>query len=213
MEEKNSKFSELKTKLNNGFEKVGMLTRLQRLLICVATFALIMGGYYYFVLMPKNTQLKTLKNQHQSQVDKLNVYKRRAASLIAFEKQMAEKQEAFSLAMGALPDKRELPSLLTGISRAGSKAGLMFHLFQPDKETDREFYTEIPVSIKVEGQYHQITDFFFQITKLNRIVNIDDVVVKALKGSQNLEMSCKAVTYMFLEKTEPETSQGRRGKK
>ncbi len=114
--------------------------------------------------------------------------------------------------MQALPDKRELPSLLTGISKAGSDAGLKFYLFQPAKEVNKEFFNEIPISIKVEGRYHQITDFLFQITKLSRIVNINNVNVKSKKGGKILGMSCRAVTYMFVEKTKTKNKQKRKKK-
>lgn len=130
----------------------------------------------------------------------LATYKKRADEIIIYEKKMAETLESFNEAMKALPDKKEIPSLLTGISRAGSNAGLAFHLFQPESEVNKEFYSEIPVSIKVEGRYHQIADFFFQVLQLNRIVTLNDVAVKSKPDGQTLEMSCKAVTYMFLEK-------------
>ncbi|MBU1196275.1 MAG: type 4a pilus biogenesis protein PilO [Proteobacteria bacterium] len=203
MAEENQKITELKEKLNLVFEKIGTLTILQRLLICVATFALIGGAYYYFIIMPRYDQLKKLESTYQAQVNQLNIFKQRASQILKYEKLMAQKQEEFSIAMRALPDKRELPSLLTGISKAGSDAGLIFHLFQPDTEINREFYKEIPVSIKLEGKYHQITDFFYQISRLNRIVNINNVEVKSDKGGKSLVMTCKAVTYMFVEKKEP----------
>ncbi len=213
MGEENNKLSELKEKLNVLFDKIGALTKIQRLLICVVTFAIIGGAYYYFVFMPKNDELKKLNKQYQAQVEKLNRYKRGAAQLLKYEKLMSQKQEEFNQAMGALPDKRELPSLLTSISRAGSKAGLVFHLFKPDKEIPKAFYQEIPVSIKVEGSYHQITDFFYQITRLNRIVNINQVDVRSKNDTGAIEMTCKAVTYMFVEKKEADTTKKRKRKK
>ncbi len=213
MSEENQNISEIKEKLNSAFEKIGALTIVQRLIVCIATFAVIGGTYYYFIAMPKHDELKELDQKYQAQVKKLNTFKARAAEILKYEKLMAQKQEQFSIAMRALPDNRELPSLLTGISKAGSDAGLIFHLFQPTKEINREFYKEIPVSIKVEGRYHQITDFFLQISRLNRIVNINKVNVKSKKGAKNLEMSCQAVTYMFLEKKEPQNNKKRKRKK
>lgn len=203
MAEENQKITEIKEKLNLVFEKIGTLTIVQRLAICVVTFVLIGGAYYYFVIMPKHDELKKLESTYQAQVNQLNTFKQRASQILKFEKLMAQKQEEFSVAMRALPDKRELPSLLTAISKAGSDAGLIFHLFQPDTEINREFYKEIPVSIKLEGKYHQITDFFYQVNRLNRIVNINNVEVKSDKGGKSLVMTCKAVTYMFVEKKEP----------
>ncbi|WP_299978570.1 type 4a pilus biogenesis protein PilO [Desulfobacula sp.] len=208
-----NKINETKKKLRAFSEKVGALTKVQRLLICVVTFAVIGGAYYYFVFMPKHEELENVKKNYESQLNVLSTYKRRAAEIVKYEKLMAEAQEEFNLAMKALPDKRELPSLLTGISKAGSDAGLEFHLFQPANEVSKEFYKEIPVSIKVEGRYHQLTDFFFQIIGLNRIVNINNVDVKSKKDGKILEMNCKAVTYMFVEKKEPVDKNKRKRKK
>lgn len=213
MSNEKNKINELKEKAGIVFEKVGALTRLQRLLICLVTFAIIGGAYYYFVFMPKHEELKNLEKIYNTQLNKLENYKKRAAEILKYEKLMAATQEEFNLAMRALPDKREIPSLLTGISKAGSDAGLSFLLFQPEKEISREFYKEIPVSIKVEGRYHQITNFFFQITRLNRIVNINDVSVKGNKNGTILEMTCKAVTYMFVEKQDPDNTNKKTGKK
>ncbi len=214
MSDKKNKMKEVTEKFDVFFEKVGNFTKIQRLLICVITFALMGGAYYYFIFMPKYEELKKVQSLYQSRVDTLATYKRRAAEINKYEKLMAQTQEKFNIAMQALPDKRELPSLLTGISHAGSNAGLAFHLFKPDNEINKEFYKEIPVSIKVVGRYHQITDFFYQITKLNRIVNINDVFINNTKSSRDLEMSCKAVTYMFVEQKEiPKTSKQKRKKK
>ena len=213
MSKENSKIKGFLEKFGVLFEKIGGLTKVQRLLICLLTFALIGGSYYYFIFMPKHEELKKVDDQYQRQVKTLATYKKRASEIIKYEKLMVQTQEEFNAARKALPEKRELPSLLTGISNAGSNAGLAFHLFKPDKEVNRDFYKEFSISIKVVGGYHQITDFFYQITRLNRIVNINDVHVKSGKSSKKLEMSCKAVTYMFVEKKELQDKNKRKKRK
>jgi len=213
MSREKSKTNKTKEKLSVFFEKIGALTKVQRLLICLVTFAAIGGAFYYFIFVPKNDELKKLEQHYQSRVKQLSTYKRRASEILKYEKLMAQAQKEFNIAMRALPDKRELPSLLTGISKAGSDAGLAFHLFKPEKEINKEFYKELPVSIKVVGRYHQISDFLFQIIRLNRIVNIDNVHLKSQKGGKILEMSCKAVTYMFVEKKVPEKTNKQKRKK
>ncbi len=213
MSKENSKIKEFLAKFGVLFEKIGGLTKVQRLLICLLTFALIGGTYYYFIFMPKHEELKKVDDQYQRQVKTLATYKKRASEIIKYEKLMVQTQEEFNAARKALPEKRELPSLLTGISNAGSNAGLAFHLFKPDKEVNRDFYKEFSISIKVVGGYHQITDFFYQITRLNRIVNINGVHVKSGKSSKKLEMTCKAVTYMFVEKKELQDKNKRKRRK
>ncbi len=199
-----NKIQEFKGKLAIVLEKVGMLPRAQRVLICIVTFAIIGGVYYYFVLMPRQDEYIQVEKILKTQTELLSTYKKQAEEINIYEKKMAETLEDFNEAMKALPDKREIPSLLTGVSSAGSNAGLAFLLFQPENEISKEFYSEIPVSIKVEGKYHQIADFFFQVLHLNRIVAIKDVDVKNKQDGQALEMSCKAVTYMFVEKQTPQ---------
>ncbi len=195
------KIEEFQKRVETGFEKIGALSKIQRLLICVATFAVIGGAYYYFFFIPTHEELKRIKTEYTNLSNQLATYKRKAAKLPKMEKLIKAKREEFHIAMKALPDKKEIPSLLRTVSKAGTNSGLAFHLFQPQAEATQTFYSEIPVSIKVQGGYHQITDFFFQVSKLNRIVNINNVKMVKKGDDPYIDMSCKAVTYMFVEAT------------
>ena len=182
------------------FERIGKLTRIQRLLICVGTFALIGGGYFYFIYLPKSEELNRVKQEYQAQSEKLKIFQSKARALPKWEKKMKEVEAEFNVATKALPDKREIPAMLTGVSKAGSNAGLEFLLFQPEAELNKEFYKEIPLSMKVEGSFHQIADFFFQLAHMNRIINITKMSMDQKKqGPDLIEMSCTAVTYMFVD--------------
>lgn len=200
-----AKFAEKTTAF---FTRIGKLTKIQRLLICLGTFALIGGGYFYFVYLPKSQELNRAKQEYQTQSEKLKSFQMKAKALPTWEKKMKEVEEEFNIATRALPDKRELPTTLTGVSKAGSNAGLEFLLFQPEPEQDKEFYKEIPLSMKVEGSYHQIADFFFQVAHMNRIINITKMSMDQKKqGPDLIEMSCTAVTYMFVDA--PKKDQGK----
>lgn len=218
MAEKNKKQigEMLQMKLDAVFSEIGKLTLVQRLLIPIVTFLLIGGVYYYFVFAPKHETLQAVRTELTTQKNKLSNYKIKAKSLAKFEKRMKEAQEKFNIAMKALPDKKELPSLLTEISKAGSNAGLEFFLFQPATAVNKEFYKEIPISMTVDGRYHQVADFFFQVAGLNRIVNIQDVSIAAATKNQGqmgaIRMKCSAVTYMFSEQSD-EDDKGKKNKK
>jgi type IV pilus assembly protein PilO len=203
----------MQQKMAAGFEQVGKLSRLQRVFICLATLLLIGGGYYYFIFMSKYTQLQQAAQTLEAQTNKRDIVKRKASSLKKWEDNMAQVEEAFYIATRALPDKKEVPSLLKSVSRAGSSAGLSVVLFQPDPEVNRDFYREIPLSMKVEGSFHQIADFFFQVSRLNRIVNIKNISMRRNRTASGvIDMSCNAVTYMFVE-AGPDTQQGKKKKK
>lgn len=116
----------------------------------------------------------------------------------------------------ALPEKEDIPSLLAGISQSGQDSGLEFVLFQPNAEVLQDFYAEIPVSINVTGEYHNVAAFFDRVSRLSRIVDIKDIemtpvsdlktVRKSSAGSSQavpaniLSTRCTAVTYKFVEK-------------
>lgn len=112
---------------------------------------------------------------------------------------MEDAEEQFKIVMRALPENEEIPTLLTGISMAGKESGLNFILFQPKPEDKKDFYAEIPVEMKVTGDYHGVATFFESVAELNRIVNIRNINMMPDKESSNLAATCTAVTYKFIE--------------
>ncbi len=199
----NTKKNEIKGRIASFFEKIGGLSKVQRLLICIVTIAVLGGSYYYFIFLPKNNELKIVRAEYKTHINKLKTFKIKAKALKKYETKMALVQGEFDIAMKALPEKKELPSLLRGVSKAGSNAGLVFQLFQPAPVINKEFYKIIPISMKVEGDFYQIADFFSQVAVLNRIVNINDMSMGVDKKNPGLiRMNCSAVTYMFSESKE-----------
>jgi type IV pilus assembly protein PilO len=119
--------------------------------------------------------------------------------------------------MKALPEKKEIPTLLASVSRSGQDAGLEFLLFQPKNENNKDFYAEIPVAIEVTGSYHNVALFFDKVARLSRIVNIDNINLTAQKAKEagkglSLKTSCTAITYRFIE-SEGKKKKGKKKKK
>ena len=184
------------------FEKAGNISKLHRILICVATFIVITGSFVYFLYLPKFEKLNQLKSEHKNLENKLVSTKKKAAQLNKYREKMKIAEAQYKIAMKALPDKKEIPSLLTSISEAGKEAGLEFLLFQPISEINKDFYAEIPVSIKVAGNYHNVGLFFDNVSRLYRIVNIKNIVIATTRDGKGLNTSCTAVTYRFVDKAE-----------
>jgi type IV pilus assembly protein PilO len=182
------------------FEKVAAIGRLQRMLICVALFLILGGSFYMFFYKPKSEELNKLRDEYEVLQTKLFRARAVAKDLEAFEKKYEEAQMKFKLALRLLPEKQEIPSLLEGVSKSGKDSGLEFQFFQPSPERNRGFYAEIPVSIRIQGGYHNIALFFDRIAKLPRIVNVLNVAIQAPAATPGiLNASCTAVTYRFLE--------------
>jgi len=191
----------------SGFSKV------QKILIVVGIFVLAGGGFAYFSYYPKYKEITRLA-QEQMKLDKdLARSKKKAAEYEAYKRKMAQAEERFRKALQALPEKKEIPSLLTNISRSGQDTGLEFLLFQPQAEVQKEFYAEIPVSIQVDGSYHNVAMFFDKVARLSRIVNIHNLQMNAQKNPGELRTACTAVTYRFVEAPPPKKEDGKKKKK
>jgi len=186
--------------LNPVFENVSKLTQVQRILICGVTFVLVVGLFLWFSYLPRFDRITQLEDELQTAKTKLTTAQRNAMQLNSYREKMKKAEADFNNAKKALPEKQEIPSLLTSISRSGQDVGLEVLLFQPMPEASQEFYAEIPLSLRVAGDYHQVGRFFDKVSKLSRIVNLKNIRMSATKDDEELETSCTAVTYKFLER-------------
>jgi type IV pilus assembly protein PilO len=204
--------SKFKNFLLEKTEKIGKLPKLYRILICLGIFLLLIGPFFYFFYQPKVKKIDQLKSEHKTLETKLGKARAKAEQLKQLQDKLKKAETAFKVAVKKLPEKKEIPSLLSSISRSGHDAGLEFLLFEPRKEVIKEFYAEIPVSIIVTGNYHKTALFFDKVSRLYRIVNIDNIKMTATKESNKLNTSCTALTYRFVE-TKPKTKDKKKKKK
>ena len=201
-------------KVNPIFEKLEQLTKIQRIAIWVGVLVLLIAGFVWFSYLPKIKQIDQLKKRLTTIEKKLEVAKRNARELNAYRKKMQDAEEQFKIVMRALPEKEEIPALLTGISKAGKESGLEFILFEPKAEVEKDFYAEIPVAMKISGDYHGVATFFENVAELNRIVNIRNIDIEPNKeDNTKLLASCSAVTYKFIEASDQKKSDKRQSKK
>lgn len=183
------------------FKRVEELDKIQRIAICVVTCIALIGSVFYFSILPKYEEINQQKQTLQSLETQLDLAKQKAARLASLQREWKMKESEFRKVMRALPEKKEIPSLLTSISQSGQDTGLEFLLFQPQSEVNKEFYGEIPVRLEVKGNFHNTVMFFDKVTGLNRIVNIRDIQMSGYKEGK-ITTKCTAVTYKFIEKSE-----------
>ena len=186
-------------KIGPIIDKIEQLSKVQRIMIYVFSFLILIGSFVYFAYLPKYKEIGKLEKEYTKVSKKLTVAKKNAKQLNSWRAKMKKKEAQFKLVMQALPEKKEIPSLLANVSQSGKDAGLEFMLFQPKPEVLKDFYAEIPVSIQVTGNYHQVAIFFDKVSKLSRIVNIKDIDMAPGKADEKLTTSCTAVTYKFLD--------------
>ncbi|MFO7784816.1 MAG: type 4a pilus biogenesis protein PilO [Thermodesulfobacteriota bacterium] len=184
-------------------EKIEKIKMPVRILILVGTLVLLGGIFTYLVYLPKTDEIKKTERKVEELSRKLVNVKRTAADRDKFEERYKQVTAQFEDALKILPDSKEIPSLLTNITKLGNQSGLKFLLFNPQVERGRDFYKEIPVSIRVEGTYHDVARFFDAVGRMDRIVNILEVSMKPGQAlSTDLITSCQAVTYQFTPESE-----------
>lgn len=166
-------------------------------LLCVA---IVLAGWWF----DWRGGMETLDAAKQKETELRSVYttkKNQAINLEAYTKQLADIEQAFGALLKQLPNKQEMDALITDVNQAGLGRGLQFDLFKPDAETVSEFYAETPIRVKVTGGYHDIAAFVSDVSKLSRIVTLQNIGLEPAKDSV-LNMDAIVKTYRYLDDEE-----------
>lgn len=162
---------------------------------------------YFLAWKPKKPELDTVRAEEQTLLTTLESKSRKAANLDAYKAQLKEMEESFGAMLRKLPNKTEVPNLLTDISQQGSGAGLDQKLFQPLPQNNKDFYAELPIKMRLTGTFHAIGAFVSGIAALPRIVTLHDVEIApaakdAKGGTDLLQLDVTAKTYRYLDEEE-----------
>ena len=164
----------------------------------------LMGGViflgYWFHTKDQLLELETVERQETDLRVIFEKKAQQAANLEAYEKQLEEMRESFGAMLRQLPNKTEVAELLVDVSQTGLASGLEFELFKPQQENPREFYAELPISIRVIGEYHEFGNFVSGVAALPRIVTLHNVNIS--RAGNLLAMDLTAKTYRYLESEE-----------
>jgi type IV pilus assembly protein PilO len=177
-------------------QKVGILG-------CAILFLLILG--YFYVYLPGDDKLMRLAEELESVRADRDKKRALSANLLKLQKELQEWDSKLKVAVAQLPDRKEIPDLLSSLSTKARESGLEILLFRPRAENFQEFYAEIPVDIVVRGGFFNALTFFDEVGKLNRLVNIDNIDLKNPKAGSEpvvLDISTLATTYRFLDDAE-----------
>lgn len=184
--------------LNNIGSWPGIVKFLAGLLLLV----LVMFGGYKFHLEELQDNLAQRQQEEQTLKEQFATKAFQAANLEAYKAQMQEMEESFGALLRQLPSDTEVPGLLEDITRTGLGSGLEFEEIKLLPENVQQFYVELPIQIKVQGNYHEMATFVSGVAGLPRIVTLHDFQIEpAEKGSHTrLTMQITAKTYRYNDK-------------
>ncbi len=181
-------------------EKYIPLSTKKKIAIVLVSIIIPVILFYFFYFQKEAQKIDNLNRQIVAARNELNKARKAARNLPRYKAEIKKTREKFEEAAVVLPKTREIPNLLRSISDLGKGAGLDFLSFKPGKEKQKNFYAEIPVDISIRGPYHNMGFFLDQVSKLDRIVSVNNISMGSPKkeaGEMLLSSKCRLVTYRF----------------
>lgn len=172
------------------------------MMVCVFTAI----GFYYLDTESQLTDLEVTQGKEGELKTDFETKQKKAVNLEEYRLQLDEIEKSFGDLLRQLPDKTQVPDLLVDVSQTGLASGLEFELFKPGNEIPKEFYAELPIEIRVLGDYTEFGTFISGLASLPRIVTVHNVKISPRKeGSTTsgkakpLVMEALVKTYRYLE--------------
>jgi len=167
-------------------------------IVLLLVFGLIMGGGYWFFIKDQFVQLDRVKSTELELRQNYESKAYQVANLSVFKAQMVEMEETFGALVRQLPSETEVPGLLEDITNTALGSGLALQEVKLQPEQKRDFYSELPINIRVSGSYHELAAFVSSVASLPRIVTLHDLTIKPT-GADNdqLDMQVVARTYRY----------------
>lgn len=182
------------------FNNMGSWPLPVKLIVLAIIFAgTLFGGYKYFI-EEQITALERAEAREQELRQEFARKQSKAANLEAYKTQLEEMRRSFGAMLRQLPGETEVPNLLIDISQAGLAAGLDQERFVPQPESAREFYAELPIQIRLTGNFHQFGEFASSVAALPRIVTLHNInITKQGDNANQLTMDVVAKTYRYID--------------
>jgi type IV pilus assembly protein PilO len=194
---------EISPEVQAKLEQITKLPKAVRLGIIAGLGVALAIGYFGLFYQEKNDELKELRAQELELQRKLSEVRSVAANISAFESEIADLEIKLKTALRQLPNEKELEVLLTDISNLGKTAGVEIKSFKRNEEIVHDFYAEVPIQIELEGEFHDIAQFFDLMSKLPRIVNMGALSIGIANEDADatiLSVNGTATTFRFVGK-------------
>ena len=184
-----------------NFREMGKWPLAPKIIVLALVVLFIVALGAFFDWKDQWDALQLAQDQEVKLKDQFKEKKAKAINYDLYVQQLAEVEQSFGALVKQLPNRSEIDALLTDINQAGLGRGLQFDLFRPaPQEKMADFYAELPINIKITGNYHDIGAFASDIAALPRIVTLNDVAISNDKGT--LSMDAVAKTFRYLDEEE-----------
>lgn len=173
-----------------------------KITVLVGLFIAIVAAGWWFIWSDQIVDLESKEREEGTLKQQFLDKKRQAVNLDLYVQQLAEIDRSFGALLKQLPDKSEIEALLIEINQAGLGRGLQFELFKPGQEQIKDFYAELPITVKINGGYHDFGAFAADIAKLPRIVTLNNIAITPIKDGGQLSLDATTKTFRYLDEEE-----------
>jgi len=187
-------------------KKIAKIKRIYKLLFSIVFNLLMFALLYFYIISPQLETKRQLEDEYGKVKNELQKMVSIRNNMQKFRQEYGQLQEILQQMLKQLPETKDIPNLLRNVSNIGSEARLKITYFEPKTLQAKEFYSELPFSIKYIGPYHHIGYFFDSVRKLERIINISSFSLTSMSDSKATQQSrmilsgdCTAMTYVYLK--------------
>ena len=174
----------------------------KQVLIFSLLAVLLFSAFQYVVYSPKKQEIQTKRQQQSKLQAEVENAKTTAARLPEFRREVERKEATLQALSRILPSEKEVDDLLRKVQQLAAESSLNVLRFKPEATQPQDFYAEWPISLEIDGSYHNLAYFFDRLSRLSRIVNVSNLAIGAKKEptmSSTINASCTATTFVFIE--------------
>jgi len=171
---------------------------------------IILGLFYFVYYKPKNEELQNLRAERIEVEREVAHLKQKKKELDKIEAELAQLKITLSKLEAIIPQKEEISSILKSMQQLAYDTRLNITKFIQNPEIIKEFYAEQPISVAVTGDYHNLAVFFDRLNTFQRLFNIEDFSIKALRTqteSETISAEWNVKTYIYREEVETEETE------
>ena len=182
-------------------KKIMELPEQQQIMLAVLAAAAL-GAFWYYLIFPVSAQMEALDQSVNTLLAEVETAQAIAARRPQFEADVQELSGQLDELKKVLPDEKETAEIVRRVEQLAVEADLSIRSFTPQATVAYEFYEDWPIRMSLEGSYNNLGLFFQRVANFQRIINVDNIEIKALSNTdpdRTITATCTATTFVLLE--------------
>ena len=175
-----------------------------KVFVLILLLALLTGGYYAGLHMGLEEQTEAAQRKHNTLQQQLKEADQRQKEYLKLRGDVAGREALDRQNLRVLPSSAEIPAFLDDLNRLAELSGLQMAKIQPNPEAEEKLFVRVPVALAIKGRYHELAKFFYNISRLERAINMEDLTIavddKHADGEVLLQVAVRATTFRRKEK-------------